>query len=137
MAKKIIVTEQQLTKIFEEIAGSEIIKDKETVPVRYPIDPNKVLLVKKCLDDYFKPGLLNGADLASGLPGQQQIICMFAQNGEKISDMSFEDVEDRLIENFKNMFLNPDERKRFIKQVIRDWYDGRISPYGLLSVNYV
>ena len=45
--------------------------------------------------------------------------------------------EDRLIENFKNMFLNPDERKRFIKQVIRDWYDGRISPYGLLSVNYV
>ncbi len=136
MAKKIIVTEQQLTKIFEEIAGSEIIKDKETVPVRYPIDPNKVLLVKQCLDTYFKPAVFNGAG-SDGLPGQQQIICMFADNGEKISDMYFEDVEDRLIEKYKNMFLNPDERQKFIKQVIRDWYDGKISPYGLLSVNYV
>ena len=136
MAKKIIVNEAQLTRIFEEIAGSEIIKDKETVPVRYPVDPNKVLIVKQCLDDGFKPALLNGVG-DNGLPGQQQIIRMFAKNGEPLSDMSFVDVEDTLIEHFKDMFLNPDERQRFIKQVIRDWYDGHISPYGLLSVNYV
>lgn len=136
MAKKIIVNESQLTRIFEEIAGSEIIQDKETVPVRYPINPTKVLIVKKCLDDSFKPALLNGVG-DDGLPGQQQIIRMFAQNGEPISDMYFEDVEDRLIEKYKDMFINPDERQKFIKQVVRDWYDGRISPYGLLSVNFV
>lgn len=136
MAKKIIVNENQLTRIFEEIAGSEIIKDKETVPVRYPVNTNKVLIVKKFLDDNFQRETLNGTG-ADGLPAQTQIIAMMAMNGEKISDMYFEDVEDALIEKFKNMFLNPDERSRFIKQVIRDWYDNKISTYGLLSKNYV
>lgn len=138
MAKKIIVNEGQLRKIFEEIAGSEIIKDrdKEVVPIRYPVDTSKVLIVKKYLDDNFQREVMNGVG-PDGLPGQTQIIAMMALNGEKISDMFFEDVEDALIEKFKNMFLNQDERSKFIKQVIRDWYDNKISTYGLLSKNYV
>lgn len=136
--KTVILTEGQFKKICEEIAGSEILKpeDKNCVPVRYPVNPEKVLLVKGFLDKTFQPGMMDcvGDD---GMPSQQRIVKMLSLNGEVLKLMYIQDAIDLLIEKYKNMFLNHDERNRFLNQVFNDWYDGKISAYGLLSKNYV
>ena len=137
MGKKIIVNEGQLTRLMEEIAGSEILEpsDKMTMPVRYPVNPQKVLVVKQFLDANFQPETMDGIG-QDGLPGQLQIVGMM-QNGNKLKDMYMDQVIDLLSDKFKNMFLNHDERERFIKQVFNDWYNGKITVYGGLSKNYV
>ena len=137
MAKKIIVNESQLAVLLEELSGSEIIRDQDkmAVPVRYPVNTQKVLIVKNFLDSNFQRQTMDciGND---GLPGQEFIVAMVA-NGNELKKMYQDDVIDLLIEKFKNMFLNPDERERFIKQVFEDWYNNKISAYGLLSKNFV
>lgn len=137
MGKKIIVNENQLAVLLEELAGSEILKDadKMAMPVRYPVNPQKVLIVKQFLDNNFQREALDGIG-QDGLPGQTMIVGMMS-NGTKLKDMYMEDVIDLLIEKFKNMFLNHDERSRFINQVFNDWYNNKISAYGGLSKNYV
>jgi len=137
MGKKIIVNEKQLGVLFEELAGSEILRDQDkmTVPVRYPVNTQKVLIVKNFLDNNFQRESMDciGDD---GFPAQTFIVAMVA-NGNKLKDMYKEDVIDLLIEKYKNMFLNHDERQRFITQVFNDWYDNKIGTYGTLSKNYV
>ena len=105
------------------------------MPVRYPVNPQKVLIVKQFLDNNFQREALDGIG-QDGLPGQTMIVGMMS-NGTKLKDMYMEDVIDLLIEKFKNMFLNHDERSRFINQVFNDWYNNKISAYGGLSKNYV
>lgn len=137
MGKKIIVNENQLAVLLEELAGSEIIKDQDkmTVPVRYPVNPQKVLVVRDFLDNNFQREAMQGIG-QDGLPGQTLIVGMIS-NGVKLKDMYQEDVIDLLIDKFKNMFLNQDERQKFITQVFNDWYNNKIGTYGTLSKNFV
>lgn len=138
MSKKIIVNENQLTVLLEEIAGSEIIRDQDkmAVPVRYPVNTHKVLIVKNFLDNNFQRESMEGIGV-DGLPNQTMIVGMMGGNGVKLKDMYQEDVIDLLIDKFKNMFLNHDERQKFITQVFNDWYNNKIGTYGTLSKNYV
>ena len=137
MGKKIIVNENQLAVLLEELAGSEIIRDQDkmTVPVRYPVNPQKVLVVRDFLDNNFQREAMQGIG-QDGLPGQTLIVGMIS-NGVKLKDMYQEDVIDLLIDKFKNMFLNQDERQKFITQVFNDWYNNKIGTYGTLSKNFV
>jgi hypothetical protein len=45
------------------------------------------------------------------------------------------ELQDLLIDKYKNMFLDTVERELFMKQVVDDWFNNKISPIGLLSVN--
>ena len=137
MGKKIIVNENQLNVLLEEIAGDEIIRDKDkmSIPVRYPINTQKVLIVKDFLDKNFQqydtPTIGN-----DGMPSQAYLVSMI-KDDVKLKDMYQEDVIDLLIEKYKNMFLNHDERRKFLTQVFNDWYNNKIGTYGTLSKNYV
>ncbi len=62
---------------------------------------------------------------------------MTASNGDVLRNLYKEQMVDLLVDRFKNMFSNPDEREKFMKQVINDWMDDKIGPFGTLSVNCI
>ena len=91
---------------------------------------------KKFLDKNFKRGQLSkvGDD---GLPQLMDIVAMIDGNGDVLKNLYKEQLTELLIDHFSNMFLNHDERGRFMKQVVEDWYGNKIGPFGTLSKNYV
>lgn len=139
MGKKIIVNENQLTKLMEEIAGSEIIQGAPARPVgdpmRYPVNPQQVLVVKDFLDKTFRHEMapIVGDD---GMPSQVVVITMMSPEKVDLKQMFVQDLEDLLVEKFKNIFADPQKRERFIKQVVSDWCNDLIGTYGNLSKNY-
>ena len=42
-----------------------------------------------------------------------------------------------LIDKFQNMFVDKDEKTKFLGQVMKDWYYNKIGLYGSLSVNHL
>ena len=137
MGKKVIINENQLPLLVEELAGSEIIKpeDKMVVPVKFPVNPQKVLIVKDFLDKTFQRGVMDTID-NDGFPGTVNIVIM-VQNGNELKKMFTQDAIDLLVHKYQKMFTNTDERQRFVTQVFNDWYDNKIGTYGTLSKNYV
>ena len=133
--KKVIITEEQETilanKLNEEILQMPVDK-KMNKP--YCINPDKVILVKNFLDKNFQKGNLENIG-ANGLPQKVRIAAMMSSTGEVLRNLLDSELEDLLIDKFKNMFLDTNERGLFMKQVVDDWFNNKISPIGLLSVN--
>lgn len=124
MGKKIIITEQQEQTLLEHL-----IMEKT-----YPIDPNKVLLVKAYLDKNFKKGKLAqfGDD---GMPEGLSVAGMMS-GGNVVKNLTARQLFDILENEFRGMFSDKIQRSKFLAQVIKDWYAGRISKEGLLSTTH-
>lgn len=124
MGKKIIITEQQEQALLEHL-----IMEKT-----YPIDPNKVLLVKAYLDKNFKKGKLAqfGDD---GMPEGLSVVGMMS-GGNVVKNLTARQLFDVLENEFRGMFSDKIQRSKFLAQVIKDWYAGRISKEGLLSTTH-
>lgn len=121
MSKKIILTEAQEKQLLEYI-----IMEKT-----YPIEPNKVLLVKKYLDKNFKQGKLDEFG-SNGLPNSTPVVGMLT-NGKVVKNLTAQQLLDVLEDEFRGMFSDKTQNKKFLIQIIKDWYYNRISKEGLLS----
>ena len=125
MGKKIILTEAQEQKLLEYL----ILENT------YPIDPNKVLLVKRYLDKNFKKG--NLAEFgANGLPVNTPVVGLL-NNGQVVKNLTAKQLFDILEDEFRGMFSDKIQRSKFLAQVIKDWYANRISKEGLLSTTHI
>lgn len=124
MGKKIIITEQQEQALLEHFIMERT----------YPIDPNKVLLVKAYLDKNFKKGKLAqfGDD---GMPEGLSVAGMMS-GGNVVKNLTARQLFDVLENEFRGMFSDKIQRSKFLAQVIKDWYAGRISKEGLLSTTH-
>lgn len=133
--KKIIITEQQRNKLAKTIAEETYkmpVEKKANKP--YTINPDKVLVVKKFLDGNFQKG--NAEFIGNnGRLTKVRIISMPDSNGESLRDLTAENLVDLLIDRFKNMFLDQRERELFMKQVVKDWMDDKITVNGILTTN--
>lgn len=127
---KVYLTEEQVKNLTTMIAIEE--------NVQYPYSPDKVLEVKRFLDDNFtKSTKYNGLG-TDGLPSSTPIVLFKnVPQGENASSMYDYQLFNKLNQKFDYMFVGKDERQRFLAQVLRDWYNDDIGPYGSLSVNYV
>lgn len=124
MSKKIIITEAQEQKLLEHLIF-------ETT---YPIEPNKVLLVKNYLDKNFKKG--NLAEFgANGLPVNTPVVGLL-NNGQVVKNLNAKQLFDVLEDEFRGMFSDKIQRSKFLAQVIKDWYVNKISKEGLLSTTH-
>jgi hypothetical protein len=133
--KKIIITERQeklLANILSEGIYQMPVDKKVNKP--YCVNPEKVLIVKKFLDNRFSPHDYEKIG-SNGLPVKIKIYSMNASNGEPLKYMYQEQLEDLLIDRFQNMFLDKNERALFMSQVIKDWVNGKIGVFGNLSTN--
>ena len=131
MGKKIILNEEQLATVLTKMAGDMLGGSKH-----YPINPQQVLIVKNFLDNTFERGLMDSLG-DDGLPCQIQIVIMKGPSGQELKKMFRQDLEDLLNEKYKNMFSSEEQRVKFLKQVVSDWYDDKIGTYGNLSKNHV
>lgn len=135
---KLILNEAQIKSIIHK----SIIDEAMQLPVPkktgkpYSINPDKVLIVKRFLDNGFKKGNYEtvGAD---GMPSSVKIVAMMSKNGEVLKNMYMEQMLDLLIDKFQKMFIDEKERELFLSQVLNDWYDGKIGTFGTLSVNHL
>ena len=133
--KKVIISEQQekelIKKLNEEVYQMPVDK-KMNKP--YTINPDKVLVVKKFLDDNFQKG--NAEFIGNnGRLVKVRMIGIPDSNGESLRDLTPDNLVDLLIDRFKNMFLDQKERELFMKQVAKDWINDKITVNGILTVN--
>jgi hypothetical protein len=124
MGKKIIITEAQ-----EQTLLGCLIMEKTS-----PIDPNKVLLVKKYLDKHFKKGSLE----QFGDNGMPQVISVVGvlSGGNVVKNLTAQQLLDILENEFRGMFTDKIQKTKFLAQVIKDWYAGKITKEGLLSTTH-
>lgn len=118
--KRIILNEHG-----EKLLKQEILKESYS---------DKVELVKKFLDGNF----MRGTFVTDAKDGTKKSIGIFIKlNNGMPTDSScmYDDVFDMVQNKFVNIFGDKKERDGFLSQVIKDWYDKKISKYGSLS-NY-
>lgn len=100
----------------------------------YTIDPHKVLIVKKYLDDNYQKG--NAEFIGNnGRKVKVRIVSIPDSNGESLRNLTSDNLVELLIDTFKNMFLDQRERQLFMKQVVKDWMDDKITVNGILTTN--
>ena len=110
---------------------------QEEMSKQYSYSPEKVLIVKKYLDDNFKKGSIEGIG-DDGMPTNTCIVAMInPQTGNVAQNMYDYQLLELLIDKFQNMFVDKEERSKFLGQVMRDWYEDKIGLYGSLSVNHL
>lgn len=125
---------RRVFKINESILNEEIVGDilQESF---FPI-ADMVLMVKKFLDKSFTKQLQDDID-ANGYPKKKCVVTMLSTDRQPLKTMSMSELLLMLDDKFNSMVRNDLDRKRFLKQIIRDWFDNKITKQGLLSVNLI
>lgn len=113
----------------EEFVG---VLEKETY---YP-KPEIVLIVKSFLDKGFSKNYQDDID-TNGYPIKKCVVSMLSRNRQPLRTMSMRELLLMLDDKFNSTIKDDKHRKNFLKQVIRDWFDNKISRDGLLSVNMI
>lgn len=123
--KYIKINEDVETKIISELISEAF----------YP-NVDKVLFIKDYIDKNFKKQSLDDID-TNGYPCSTPSVVMMSKNGQPIKTMEMKEFLLFLDDKFHNMISDESDRKKFLKQVITDWYNNKISKNGLLSVNHL
>lgn len=123
MKKNIYLTESQLNYIKDKINEE-----------KYFVDPDKVKIVKKFLDDNFVKGGLSqiGED---GYPTTIPIVALKGTDGVPVRNMTDKQLYAMLLDKFKSIYSNKEQVKKFLKQMVKKWYYDNISKEGLLDIN--
>ena len=121
--KNIYITESQLDLLKSRLNEGQ-----------YFVDPEKVLIVKRYLDDNFVKASIPcmGSD---GYPTALPIVGVKGTDGMVMRNMTDKQLFFMLQNKYQKMFADTNERDEFLKQVIKDWYYDKITNNGLLSVN--
>lgn len=121
-SKNIFITKKQMDFI------------NESLDSKYSVEPEKVKIVVKFLDDNFLKGGIPviGED---GYPSTTPIVALKGTDGQVARNMTDQQLYDMLQDKFSKIYLDKNKRNNFLKQVMKDWYYGKISKEGLLSVN--
>lgn len=142
--KNIILSESQFRMLVENSVNEDIYKEPnpqspqmKSANKPYCINPKNVKIVKKFLDDNYKKGTI----CRVGPNGMQQKINIVGlldkETGNILRNMYLEDLEDQLVTEFQNMFLDNTERQLFMNKIIKYWFNDQISPLGMLPINHL
>lgn len=125
---------KRVFKINENILNEDIIGNilQESF---YPAS-DMVLLVKRFLDRNFSRQLQDDID-ANGYPKKKCVVTMLSTDGQPLKTMSMRELLLMLDDKFNSMVKDETDRRNFLKQIIRDWFDNKISKQGILSVNLI
>ena len=119
------INEEVETKIISELISEAF----------YP-NVDKVLFIKDYIDKNFKKQSLDDID-TNGYPCSTPSVVMMSKSGQPMKTMEMKEFLLFLDDKFHNMISDESDRKKFLKQVITDWYNNKISKNGLLSVNHL
>lgn len=125
MEKKTI----KITEETEQMAIRDILQESF-----YPTG-EKVLAIKKYLDQNFQRVQTDDID-EKGYPKKVNCVMLMSGN-QQLKPMTMNELLLMLDDKFNNMISDKNDRRRFLKQVIQDWYLNKIDRTGVLSVNFV
>lgn len=99
----------------------------------YPTS-EKVLAVKDYLDKNFVKTETDdiGKD---GYPIKVKSAVLVSSTKQPLKTFFPKELLMMLDDKFQKMITKEDDRKKFLKQIIRDWFNNKISKEGILSVN--
>lgn len=125
---------RRIIKINENTLNEEVVGDilQESF---FPMS-DMVLTVKKFLDKGFTRDLQDDID-SNGYPKKKCVVSMLSTDKQPLRTMSMRELLLMLDDKFNSMVSDESDRRKFLKQVIRDWFDNKISKQGLLSVNLI
>ncbi len=124
MKKTIIITEEDEQKIISDIL----------LEAFYP-KAEKVLVVKKYLDDNFARQDLDSID-DNGYPTKEKTVMWLSAQKQPLKTLNMKELLRLLDDKFNNMISDDKDRRKFLKQIIKDWYSNKIKN-GILSVNHL
>lgn len=93
---------------------------------------NMVDTCRKWLDRNFVKSDVANMD-ENGFPTSKQLVTMVDAYRNPLKTMDDVQLFYMMQAKFKGMFSDEMERDSMLKQIIKDWYHGRISKYGSLS----
>lgn len=125
--KTIIITEEKEQKLIADILEEAF----------YPTS-DKVLAIKAYLDKNFAKQELDSLD-DNGYPTKEPTVVLLSKEKQplKTLDIKRGELLRLLDDKFHTMVSNDIDRKKFLKQVIKDWYKNNIKSNGILSVNHL
>lgn len=125
---------RRIIKINENTLNEEVVGDilQESF---FPMS-DMVLTIKKFLDKGFTRDLQDDID-SNGYPKKKCVVSMLSTDKQPLKTMSMRELLLMLDDKFNSMVSDESDRRKFLKQVIRDWFDNKISKQGLLSVNLI
>lgn len=125
---------RRIIKINENTLNEEVVGDilQESF---FPMS-DMVLTVKKFLDKGFTRDLQDDID-SNGYPKKKCVVSMLSTDKQPLKTMSMRELLLMLDDKFNSMVSDESDRRKFLKQVIRDWFNNKISKQGLLSVNLI
>lgn len=136
MARTIIISESQKNRMMEILREEQHMPVPKSTGKPYTIDPEKVLIVKKYLDSTFQRGTFEKIG-ENGYPTTVRIVAMLGNEGNVLKNMYLPQLKELLEDRYQKMFSDHDELGLFLEQVIKDWFDKKISVQGMLSVNHL
>lgn len=101
----------------------------------YP-SSEKVLIIKEFLDNNFKRVKFETIDI-NGYPSLENGLLLLSKSKTPIKNITAKELLRMLDDKFNKIISDKNDRKRFLKQVIKDWYTKKITDTGILSVNYL
>ena len=125
--KTIIITEETEQKLIADILAEAF----------YPTS-DKVLAIKAYLDKNFAKQQLDSLDV-NGYPTKEKTVVLVSKEKQPLKTLNMKELLRFLDDNddFRKMISDDIDRKKFLKQVIRDWYTNNIDRNGILSVNHL
>ncbi|MCD8208313.1 MAG: hypothetical protein LUD72_10285 [Bacteroidales bacterium] len=96
----------------------------------------QVSIIKAFLDKNFRRQAMDDIN-ADGQPVKIQAVTQVNPSGQPVRDMQMNELLMYLDDQFNKIITDGTDRKKFLKQVITDWFYNKINKNGLLSVNYI
>ena len=123
--KTIIITEEEEQNIIGNVLQEAF----------YP-NSDKVLLIKDFLDKNFVRQELDSLD-DNGYPTKEKTVVLLSNTKQPLKTLNMKELLRFLDDKFNKMVSKKEDRRKFLKQVIKDWYYNNIKGNGILSVNYL
>lgn len=94
-----------------------------------------VLKIKSYLDKNFARQYID--DVEDGYPKKVYTVNMLSNEGQPLKTLEMPEFLMLLDDKFHGIIKNDNDRKTFLKQVIKDWFFKKISPSGILTQNHL
>lgn len=102
--------------------------------VFYPT-AEKVNLITNYLDKNFAKQLLDTLD-DNGYPSKEKTVVLLSNEKQPLKTMNMKELLRLVDDKFQNIMSNKEDRRKFLKQIIKDWYFNKIKN-GILTVNFI
>ena len=122
--KTIIANQQTLNETLTYLLSEAFVPSAE-----------KTVIVKDYLDKNFVRQMVDDVD-ENGYPKRTPMAGM-KSGGQVLKQLTMRELMLLLVDKYRKMMKNEDDLKKFMQQIIKDWFGKTLSKEGILSVNFI